>query len=80
MILLTRDEAIKAMREGKTVGFVGIPGIEMCLHEGSWLFKHRDGTIESLNSKTFSDDDGYCIVNRSNKHMHVKVRKFHSLY
>lgn len=79
MILLNREQAIQAMRDGKTIGFVGIQGVEMALHDGNWLFMHRDGSIENLRAETIAELDGYCIRNYSNRHMKIKTRRFHSL-
>ncbi len=74
MHLLTKKEAVQAMREGKTIGFCDIKGVEMWLGETHFLFKHKCGKIEALNPNTMNQNDGYILV--ENTHRNIPVRLY----
>lgn len=75
MYLLTKQQAIQAMREGKTIGFCNIKGVEMWLGDTHFMFKHRCGKIEPLHPKTMNQDDGYCLVENTHKNVRFVFNK-----
>lgn len=79
MYLLNKKEAIQAMREGKTIGFLDIKGVEMWLSDGHFLFKHRCGKIETLNQKTIRQEDGYILVENTHKNIEIKLNRYNKL-
>jgi hypothetical protein len=61
-MILTIKEAAESLLEGKVIGILGINGIEIFAHEGSYIFRHRDGEMEPLNPSTMSSTDGYYVI------------------
>lgn len=77
--VLTKKEALQAMREGKTIGFATIKGVEMWKDDSRYLFKHKCGKIENLHYNTMSDDNGYVIVDNTHKNVRIVTNRYLTL-
>ncbi len=65
-MLITRDEALKAMREGKSVSFFNTKSIQMYLRDGFFWFKREGHEVEKLDKKTLQLENCYVIVENKN--------------
>lgn len=72
-MLITKNEALKAMRDGKTVSFFNIKGIQMYLRDGFFWFDREGHEVEKLDRKTLDLENCYVIV--ENKHGGFKTPK-----
>lgn len=61
-MLLTKNEAIQAMRDGKTVSFFNTKTIQMYLSNGFFWFKREGHEVEKLERKTIDLENCYVIV------------------
>ena len=79
--ILTRNRALEMMRSGKVIGFLGIPGVEMFMNNGMFLFKHRDGHVELLDDRTMEGFDGYYVIRefQTKKAIFNKQRRLYEL-
>jgi len=61
---MNRDQAIEAMREGKSVGFKTIPNVKMFLNEGYFWFKRKGHKVEKLDERTIDNESEYVIMKK----------------
>jgi len=65
-MLINKDEALKAMREGKTVSFYNTKSIRMYLRDGFFWFDRDGHEVEKLARKTLDLENCYVIVENKN--------------
>lgn len=65
-MLINKDEAIKAMREGKIISFFNTKNIQMYLRDGFFWFDRKGHVVEKLDKKTLQLENCYVIVENKN--------------